>query len=346
MFINQVKWLALIALAIFLSGCFDSSEQTTQIKLSGRTMGVAYHITYIDVAKGSEELAKSRQLTIDSLLRKVNKQMSTYDKSSELSLFNQSRSLAPFSVSPATVKVVNESIRLAELTEGKLDVTVGPLVNLWGFGPSMRPERLPDAQSLKKALSLVGIDKLSVQSNTLVKSIPELYVDLSTTAKGFGVDVIADYLDKEKVADYLVEIGGEVRVKGRASSARDWIIAIEKPVSNHRAIQQLISPKNNGLATAGDYRQYFEENGKRFSHIIDPDSGMPIDHKLVSVTVIHPSCMTADGLSTAIMVMGPDKGLTFAKEKGLAAYLVIKTDSGFDTVYTEPFEPYLVQNIN
>lgn len=346
MIINQVKWLVLIALAIFLSGCFDASDQTIQVKLSGRTMGVAYHITYIGTANGSEELAKSRQLEIDLLLQKVNKQMSTYDKSSELSLFNQSRSLAPFKVSPATAKVVAESIRLAELTEGKLDVTIGPLVNLWGFGPSMRPEKLPDAQSLKKALTLVSIDKLSVQGNSLVKSIPELYVDLSTTAKGFGVDVVADYLDQEEVTDYLVEIGGEVRVKGRASETRDWVIAIEKPISNHRAIQQLISPKNNGLATAGDYRQYFEDNGKRFSHIIDPDNGMPINHKLASVTVIHPSCMTADGLSTAIMLMGPEKGLAFAKKQGLPAYLVIKTDDGFETVYTEQFESYLVETTN
>jgi len=346
MIINQVKWLVLITLAIFLSGCFDSNEQTIQVKLSGRTMGVAYHITYVGTAEGSEELAKSRQLAIDLLLQKVNKQMSTYDKSSELSLFNQSRSLAPFKVSPATAKVVSESIRLAQLTEGKLDVTIGPLVNLWGFGPSMRPEKLPDAQALKKALALVNIDKLSVQGNSLIKSIPELYVDLSTTAKGFGVDVVADYLDEEEVNNYLIEIGGEVRVKGRASDTRDWVIAIEKPVSKHRAIQQLISPKNNGLATAGDYRQYFEDHGKRFSHIIDPHSGMPIDHKLASVTVIHPSCMTADGLSTAIMIMGHKEGLAFAKKQGLAAYLVIKTENGFDTVYTKPFERYLVEMTN
>jgi thiamine biosynthesis lipoprotein len=345
MFIKQVKWLALFALAIFLSGCFDNSDKRIQVKLSGRTMGVDYHITYVDVAKNSELIAQARQTVIDDLLKVVNKQMSTYDKSSELSLFNQSRSLEPFTVSADTVKVVKESIRLAELTQGKLDVTIGPLVNLWGFGPDMRPENLPDPQALAKALSLVGIANLSVGSNTLVKAIPELYVDLSTTAKGFGVDKIAEYLDQEHVTDYLVEIGGEVRIKGQANELRDWIVAIEKPVSNHRAIQQLISPKDNGLATAGDYRQYFEENGQRFSHIIDPDSGMPINHKLVSVTVIHPSCMTADGLSTAIMLMGPKEGLEFAQVHNLAAYLVTKTDSGFDTVYTEQFKPYLVQSV-
>lgn len=345
MFIKQVKWLALLALAIFLSGCFDAGDKKIKVKLSGRTMGVDYHITYIAPARDSEKMAKFRQSAIDDLLLSVNKQMSTYDKSSELSLFNQSRSLAPFAVSSNTAKVVAESIRLAQLTNGKLDVTIGPLVNLWGFGPAMRPETLPDAQSLAHAKSLVGIANLAVEGNTLIKSIPELYVDLSTTAKGFGIDVVADYLDEQLVTDYLVEIGGEVRVRGRANESRDWVIAIEKPVSDHRAIQQLISPKDNGLATAGDYRQYFEEGGKRFSHIIDPDTGMPINHKLVSVTVIHPSCMTADGLSTAIMLMGPEEGLAFARAQNLAAYLVTKTDSGFDTVYTKPFEPYLVKSV-
>lgn len=346
MFIKQVKWLALIALAIFLSGCFDAGKQQIKIKLSGRTMGVDYHITYIDVAKNSERVAKARQVVIDDLLKNVNKQMSTYDNSSELSQFNQSRSLEPFEVSTDTAKVVQESIRLAELSEGKLDITIGPLVNLWGFGPNMRVETLPSSDELATAKALVGIDKLTVDGNKLIKAIPELYVDLSTTAKGFGVDVVADYLDGEGVGNYLVEIGGEVRVKGRANEQRDWVIAIEKPVSTHRAIQEYISPRNNGLATAGDYRQYFEEDGKRFSHIIDPDSGMPINHKLVSVTVIHPSCMTADGLSTAIMLMGPKEGLEFARTQNLAAYLVTKTDSGFDTVYTSAFEQYLVKSVN
>lgn len=345
MFIKQVKWLALIALAIFLSGCFDNADKKIQVKLSGRTMGVDYHITYVDVAKNSENIAQARKAIIDDLLKTVNKQMSTYDKSSELSLFNQSTSLEPFAVSENTAKVVKESIRLAELTEGKLDITIGPLVNLWGFGPNMRPETLPDAAALAHAKSLVGIDNLSVTNNTLTKAIPELYVDLSTTAKGFGVDVIADYLTQEGVTDYLVEIGGEVRISGKPNPVRDWVIAIEKPISTHRAVQEYISPRNNGLATAGDYRQYFEEGGKRFSHIIDPDDGMPIRHKLVSVTVIHPSCMTADGLSTAIMLMGPQDGLKFAQAQNLAAYLVTKTDSGFETVYTKPFESYIVKSI-
>ena len=343
MLIKQVKWLALIALAIFLSGCFNQDSKQIKVKLQGRTMGVAYHITYVDTAKNSEKVAQARKATIDALLVTVNDQMSTYQANSELSRFNQSRQLTPFKVSADTALVVKESIRLARLTEGKLDVTIGPLVNLWGFGPQMRPEKLPSGQQLMEAKAKVGIEHLDVIENQLVKNIPELYVDLSTTAKGFGVDKIAGYLDGEGVANYLIEIGGEVRAKGKPNPERDWVIAIEKPISEHRAIGQLISPKDNGLATSGDYRQYFEEDGRRFSHIIDPDSATPINHKLVSVTVIHPSCMTADGLSTAIMLMGPEDGLKFAQAQKLPAFMIIKTDNGFKEVYTDTFKPFLVK---
>jgi len=342
MFIKTIKWLALLALAIFLSGCVDQDKQQIQVKLQGRTMGVAYHITYVDVVKNSEKIAQARKTQIDVLLEVVNQQMSTYRVNSELSRFNQSTQLTPFAVSADTALVVTESIRLAQLTDGKLDVTIGPLVNLWGFGPQMKPERLPSASELGAAKANVGIANLAVVDSQLIKSIPALYVDLSTIAKGFGVDKIARYLESEGVVNFLVEIGGEVRSSGQPNPARDWVIAIEKPVSEHRAIQQIISPKDNGLATSGDYRQYFEENGHRFSHIIDPDTAMPIDHKLVSVTVIHPSCMTADGLSTAIMLMGPDDGLEFARAQNLAAFMIIKTDNGFKDVYTDAFKPYLV----
>jgi len=342
MLIKQVKWLALIALAIFLSGCEAPGEKQIQVKLQGRTMGVAYHITYVDVAKNSEKLAQARKRQIDKLLEVVNQQMSTYRADSELSTFNRSRETTPFSVSADTAKVVKESIRLAQLTSGKLDVTVGPLVNLWGFGPQMRPNELPSPQVIEQAKSIVGIEYLSVVGDTLIKAIPELYVDLSTTAKGFGVDKIAQYLVAEGVVNYLIEIGGEVRAQGKPNPVREWAIAIEKPVSEHRAIQQVINPGNNGLATSGDYRQYFEQDGRRFSHIIDPDTAMPIDHKLVSVTVIHPSCMTADGLSTSVMLMGPIDGLKFVQAQNLAAFMIIKTDNGFEEVYTDAFKPYLV----
>lgn len=343
MLIRQVKWLALGALAIFLSGCEQPAPNDYNVvKLQGRTMGTSYHISYVAPAKNSEQIARAHQIVIDRLLETVNNQMSTYQVDSELSRFNRSTSTEPFEVSFDTAKVVSEAIRLSYLTDQLLDVTVGPLVNLWGFGPDMRPDTVPSLDAITKTRQRVGIEHLSVDGLYLTKDIPNLYVDLSTIAKGFGVDKIAEYLESQQLNDYLVEIGGEIRAKGKPNPQRDWIIAIEKPVSEARAIQQLISPRDNGLATSGDYRNYYEENGQRFSHIIDPNTGRPINHKLVSVTVIHPSSMLADGFSTSVMIMGPDAGLTFAKDQKLAVFMIIKTDKGFKEVYTDAFKPFLV----
>ncbi|NRA59321.1 MAG: FAD:protein FMN transferase [Psychrobium sp.] len=341
MIIKHVKWLALIALAIFLSACSDFGSSSI-IKLEGRTMGTTYHISYLDGSSGDEAVKLAHHKNIDNLLVIINDQMSTYQDDSELSTFNNSSSTAPFEVSPDTAFVVKEAIRLSYLTDKRLDVTVGPLVNLWGFGPQKRPESIPSFEALNQIRKRVGIDHLSTEGNYLSKDISDLYVDLSTVAKGFGVDKIAQYLMQHDINDFLVEVGGEIRAMGKPNSKRDWIIAIEKPVSSHRAVQQYISPLDNGLATSGDYRIYYEENGRRFSHIIDPRTGQPINHKLVSVTVIHPSSMTADGLSTAIMVMGSELGLRFAQDQELAVFMVVKTDNGFREVYTDAFKPFLV----
>lgn len=351
MIIKQAKWLALLALAIFLTGCFQTNlpqstlAESSMVKLQGRTMGTTYHISYLSAVKASEQQAKAHQVNIDQLLELVNDQMSTYRSDSELSRFNSSRSLEPFPVSHDTAIVVQAAIKLSYLTDKKLDVTVGPLVNLWGFGPDMRPETIPSDAVIAQIKQRIGIDHLTSEGDYLQKGISELYVDLSTIAKGFGVDQVAQYLESEDITNYLVEIGGEIRAKGKPTPERDWIIAIEKPVSDERVVQQLISPLDNGLATSGDYRIYYEENGRRFSHIIDPNTGQPINHKLVSVTVIHPSSMMADGLSTSIMIMGPEVGFAFAQDQGLAVFMLIKTDKGFNEVYTDSFKPFLVSAV-
>ena len=153
--------------------------------------------------------------------------------------------------------------------------------------------------------------------------------------------VIAELLESKGVSGYLVEIGGEMRVKGFKANGTLWHVAVEKPITTERSVHQVIVPQDNALATSGDYRNYIEVEGQRFSHIINPKTGLPIDHRLVSVTVIHPSSMTADGLSTAIMVMGPELGLAFAKEQGLAVMMIIKTDNGFEEVNTVKFMPFL-----
>ncbi|WP_245883925.1 FAD:protein FMN transferase [Vibrio albus] len=320
----------------FLTACSKAPEQ---VHLSGATMGTTYNIKYIEADNVPEP--EVLQQEIDNRLEKVNDQMSTYRKQSELSQFNQYKGSEPFAVSPEMITVVKEAIRLSKLTSGALDVTVGPLVNLWGFGPEARPDVVPTDEELAERRKITGIDKLSIDGNALRKSIPDLYVDLSTIAKGWGVDVIADYIESQGIHNYMVEIGGEIRMKGKNHENTGWRIAIEKPDANERAIQEIISPGDMAIATSGDYRNYFERDGIRYSHIINPQTGKPISHKVVSVTALHPSCMTADGLATGLMVLGEEKGIELANEKGFAVFMVVKTDDGFKEVSSEAFKQYL-----
>jgi len=336
-----LKTTFLFSLFILISGCFPSNQlDKKEVLLQGRTMGTTYNIKVVVPSSRLAEMDKL-QSGIDAALKQLNQEMSTYIDDSELSLFNQSASLEPIKVSEGLNRVVSEAIRLGELSSGSLDVTVGPLVNLWGFGPENRPEQVPSDEVIEQVRARVGLDKLVLKEGYLSKSVPELYVDLSTIAKGYGVDLVAELLEKNSIVDYLVEIGGEMRLKGFKHTGELWHVAIEKPVSNERAVHQVIVPKDNAVATSGDYRNYYEVDGKRFSHIIDPTSGKPIDNRVVSVTVIHPSSMTADGLSTAMMVMGEQRAYQFAEENKLAAYIISKTDNGFVEQSTVKFMQYL-----
>ncbi|OLQ75961.1 FAD:protein FMN transferase ApbE [Photobacterium proteolyticum] len=331
------KAIMLFVFAVTLSACSDQREL---IHLNGSTMGTYYSIKLIK----QEGLPDSSviQAEIDRRLELVNDQMSTYRKHSELSRFNQHKSNQPFEVSADTAKVIAEAIRLANLTDGALDVTVGPVVNLWSFGPEARPEKTPTDEELAARRDIVGIEHLSVDGNTLTKKIPELYVDLSSIAKGFGVDVVAGYFDELNVVDYMVEIGGELTMQGNNVKGKPWRIAIEKPTDDgSRAVQEIIEPGDMAVATSGDYRNYFEEDGVRYSHLIDPKTCKPITNRVVSVTVLHPSSMTADALATAFSVMGEEKSLELAQQESLPVLLVVKTEQGYKEYTSDAFVPYL-----
>ncbi|WP_422645889.1 FAD:protein FMN transferase [Xenorhabdus eapokensis] len=321
-----------------LVACGGSEQQN----LNGQTMGTYYSVKY--VAGSSAPTPENLQKEIDRLLEEVNDQMSTYRPNSELSRFNQSREVnKPFPVSAATAKVVKESIRINKLTEGALDVTVGPLVNLWGFGPEGRITKAPTDEELKIRRAWTGIDNLSVEGNNLIKSIPELYVDLSSIAKGYGVDVVAEYLESQHIKNYMVDIGGEVRTSGNNGKGNPWRIAIEKPSDSGMAqnAQEIIEPGNMSVATSGDYRNYFEQNGVRYSHTINPQTGRPITHHLVSITVIAPTCMSADGFSTGLDVLGPEKGMEVAEKLNIPVFMIVKTKDGFEERYNTAFKAYL-----
>ncbi len=341
---NKIQWILLVLSTLTLSACFPSNNNgKTEVLLQGYTMGTTYNVKVVSSEAKVEALKLNSK--IDQVLKQVNQEMSTYIPDSEISRFNKSTSTSPVEISAGFSKVLAESIRLGQLSQGKLDITVGPLVNLWGFGPDQRPEKIPSEELLDDVRNRVGLKYLHLDGNKLTKDVPNLYVDLSTTAKGYGVDMVAELLEKHGITNYLVEIGGEMRLSGFKNTGELWAIAIEKPIidssGEQRAVHEIIIPKDNAVATSGDYRNYFEIDGKRFSHIIDPDTGKPINHNLVSVSVIAPLSMTADGLSTTLMVMGVDKGMTFATEQGIAAFFIYKTENGFEESYTVKFKQYL-----
>lgn len=323
---------------LFLTAC---SEPVSTVKLQGPTMGTQYNITYLatDESPSSEQISAG----VSERLEQVNQQMSTYRPDSELSQFNQSRSLTSFPVSAPVRTVVKEAIRLNHLTQGALDVTVGPLVNLWGFGPDAQPETIPSDEQLSALKDSVGIEWLAVTETGLQKKKPQLYVDLSTIAKGWGVDVLANYLSEQGIENYLVEVGGEIRTRGHNSAGQVWRIAIEKPTVEQRVIQTVIQAKDMAMATSGDYRNYHEVDGIRYSHIIDPTTGKPIHHKVVSVTVLDKSSMTADGLATGLMVLGAQKGMDVANQHQIPVLMIVKTPDGYQELASEAFKPYLSQ---
>ncbi|MEE6032821.1 FAD:protein FMN transferase [Avibacterium paragallinarum] len=332
-------WAIALLLVSSLTACQKDPEIVT---LSGKTMGTTYHIKYI-TAEATQSAADTHE-GVEKILKDVNDKMSTYIPTSELSRFNQNRAVdTPIEISSDLAKVIGEAIRLNKVTQGALDVTVGPLVNLWGFGPEKRVEKAPTQQQLDERRAWVGIEKLKLSESAgkfyLEKTVPELYVDLSSIAKGFGVDQVADYLESLHIGNYMVEIGGEIRAKGNNSENKPWQIAIEKPTTGgSRSVEQVVGLHNLAMATSGDYRIYFEENGVRYSHEINPQTGRPIQHHLASITVLDPSSMTADGLSTGLFVLGEDEALKVAEQQQLAVYLIIKTESGFEVKMSSAFK--------
>lgn len=338
---SSIKWLALIGLAFFISSCSQPEAQLLQFQ--GQTMGTYYQVTYIQASDHLQKkglTTEQLQLLIDEALELVNDQMSTYRPQSELSLFNKSESSAE--VSDATIHVVESALTIYKQSNGAFDVTVGPLVNLWGFGPDKKPNKVPSAELVEETKKRIGSQYLSIEGNRLLKSKSDLYVDLSSIAKGYGVDVVAELLTKQGITNYLVDIGGELRANGMKPKQVKWTLAIERPESG-KNVQRLLHIGNNAIATSGDYRNYFESDGIRYSHTIDPSTGEPINHKLVSVTVIDKSSMVADALATAITVLGPEKGLEFANKLKQPVFLLIKQGDGFRESFTSEFEPFFAE---
>lgn len=321
----RIRLVPLIALAL-LGGC-GGPDRGAILELQGRTMGTSYSV---QVASPPPDLdPESLRQSIAAELARVNAQMSTYAPDSNLSRFNRSDSTDWIAVPSELAEVVTEAQRVSRLSDGAFDVTVGRLVNLWGFGPERHPGRVPAPETIARGLARTGYHKLSVRSAppALRKSQPGLSVDLSAIAKGYAVDCLARLLDQRGLGNYLVEVGGELRASGQHPE-RPWRVAIERPESHERAVFRVLALHDIGMATSGDYRNFFEQDGVFYSHTINPRSGRPVDHRLASVTVLDASCMRADALATALLVLGPTRGLALAEEQGIAAFLIERLEAG------------------
>ncbi len=302
-------------------------------------MGTTFSIKYVDDGSVALPAVAEVEKEANRLLKVVNQQMSTYIPDSEISTFNRSASTDWFDISPDFARVMQASGELAVASEGALDITLGPLINLWGFGKDGRISSPPEKAELLQLLDKIGHQKVEVRTSppAIRKAAPELHCDLSAIAKGFGVDKVAEYLTSLGIKNYMVEIGGEVRTRGRNQHGLYWRLGIVTPDSRG-AVQKVIRLNEESMATSGDYLNYFEEDGVRYSHTLNPSTGYPITHKLASVTVIHESCMMADGWATAINVLGPEKGFELAIAQNMAVFMIVREDEQFVEKMSPAFE--------
>lgn len=343
--------MALLSVVILLTGCDNASAPATPkaavTVLEGKTMGTFWRVSVVGVDKArAEELRTKVQTQLDG----DDRLLSTWKNDSALMRFNHSRSTTPWPVNEAMADIVTESLRIGRKTQGAMDITVGPLVNLWGFGPDKQPVSTPTQAQIDAAKARTGLDKLTVINRAdrqyLQKSIPDLYVDLSTVGEGYAADHLARLMTEEGISRYLVSVGGALVSRGMNADGQPWRVAIQKPTDRENAVQAIVDINGHGISTSGSYRNYYELDGKRISHVIDPQTGRPITHKLVSVTVIAPTALEADAWDTGLMVLGTEKAQQVVREQGLAVYMIMKKGDGFTTWMSPQFRAFLVNGKN
>lgn len=326
-----------LGVAFSLQGCTSSEEPV--LVITGETMGTYYQVKV--VGAGEEFSAAKLQQVTDEALVKINDIMSTYIPDSELMRLNRSSVGAWVDISEPLYDVLVTSQRISELSGGAFDITVAPLVNLWGFGPK-RSNEPPTEQAVSEALEQIGYQYLEVRpGKAQVRRTRDVQLDLSAVAKGYGADYVAQVYRGMGLENFMVEIGGELRLAGHNPNGEPWRIGVEVPSVARTGVVQAVEVTNAGVATSGDYRNYYEVDGKRVSHTIDPATGHPITHTLASVTVIADTAADADALATALNVMGAEKGRELADKAGIAAYFIERQNDDFVSSYSEEFKQYL-----
>ena len=331
---KSVIYIFLATLWVF-SSCSGKSKKF--FSNEGLIFGTTYHIVY--------ENDKDIHDGIRTKMNEFNLSLSTYDENSVISKINRNEDVE---LDAYFTTVFKKAVEISGKTGGAFDITVAPLVNAWGFGFSKRDSVSP--QLIDSLLQFVGMDKVHISGGQVVKDNPGVMLDASAIAKGYGVDVVADYLELSGVENYLVEIGGEIRVRGHNMRGISWRVGIDKPIDDpkvlHRELQEIIEITDGALASSGNYRNFYIKDGKKYAHTIDPKTGYPIQHELLSTSVVAPDCMTADAYATAFMVLGMDKAKEIVeKTPGLEAYFICRAENS-DTLkvtYTDGFGKLIVK---
>ena len=323
---KTISLIFLFLITLTFVACTDNNKT----ELSGKTMGTQYHISVLPSSNKKPINQPALKKEIDALLVEVNRQMSTYDPNSEISQFNQYQQTDWFAVSKDFAFVVSTAQSVSKASRGSFDITIAPLIDLWGFGEKTQFTS-PTEQQIKSALKNTGYQLLEVRVSppAIRKLNKNIRIDLSAIAKGFAVDKIAEHLNGKGYLDYSVEIGGEVRNQGFNPKGRPWGVGMESPQYGDWIINEVLLSSNLAVATSGDYRNYFIKDGVRYSHTINPMTGKPVRHNLAAVTVLHESTMMADAYATALMVLGEKQGKVFSEHNKLRVSMIIRKEESY-----------------
>ena len=326
------RLFGLVSLIVVLSACGNGDSMES---FGGPTMGSTYSIKY--VRRAGLPAAADVRVEVEKILADIDRQLSTYRSDSDIERFNDLPANRCQKMPASILKLIRVGEQLSEQSEGSYDLTVEPLLNLWGFGPQGREEKVPAEQALAQVRQRVGYQHLRIEADQLCKDAA-VEVDFNSIAAGYAVDTIAARLEALGIHDYLAEATGELKAAGKKLDGSPWRIALEEPRDDQQVAERIVAVDGFGMSTSGDYRNYFEQGGRRYSHTFDARTGAPVSHALASVTVIHPSALMADGLSTLLLILGPQRGWDYAEKHDIGAFFVIRTDTGFVTRSSHAFE--------
>jgi len=326
------RWAGVVVLAGALVGCGNGD---TLEALGGSTMGSTWSVKYVRHAGLADPVQVRHE--VEGILGEVDRQLSTYRTDSDIETFNALPANSCQTVPAAVLELIRVGERLSIESQGSYDLTIEPLLNLWGFGPQGREEKIPASAAVTEVMQRVGHQHLRIDGDRLCKDAP-VEVDFNSIAAGYAVDVIAARLQAMGIDNYLAEATGELKAQGRKPDGSPWRIALEAPRDDRQVAERVIDVDGYAVSTSGDYRNYFLQDGRRYSHTFDARNGAPVLHDLASVTVIHPSALMADGLSTLLLILGPERAKDYAQAHDIAAFFVLRADTGFVIRTSQAFE--------